>query len=132
VPASPTIIVLPTIPATFPSNISNQWKNYYDNAHKFQLTANSCDNFTAEQPLEFTTENHDTNKFLDGNPITGVYKCKSRVYVEIDRTKNGGIVEKLNGYIISAETIGESSSDGRIYMLFTSLVTGRQYVFFTN
>ncbi|MFN7115574.1 MAG: IPT/TIG domain-containing protein [Saprospiraceae bacterium] len=130
--ASPVVIVLPTIPVAFPPNISNQWINYYDNAHKFQLTANSCNGITEQQILELTAETHDTNEFLNDNPITGVYRCSSRVYVEIDRTKKGGSIEKLNGYIINASTIGESNSDGNTYMLFNSLVTGKQYVFFTK
>lgn len=134
--AAPTLIVIPITPVNFPSSIANQWKNYYDQAHTWLLSTDSgsCDqNFpiVVNQELSFSVENHPTNKFLQENPITGVYKCSSKTLdIIVDRTKNGGIPERYIGRIIAAETIGESSSDGKTYMLLTSQ-TGRQYIFFT-
>lgn len=134
--ASSTVIVIPTFPPTFPDNISNVWKNYYDNDHTFFFSQfNSCTFSTAQQNLDVSSEEqHVKNKFLNKNPITGVYKCGTGTLdITIDRTKNGGTIEALRGLVIRPESIGISSSDagGKKFMLFTSS-SSRQYVFFVE
>jgi|GEM_PF-1020453 hypothetical protein len=138
--ASPTIIVIPLTPSTFPQSIVNNWKNYYDNDHTIQFSnssSNRCGDFVSgqvvfEENLAGSLENHLTNKFLKNNPVTGVYRCSGgSLDIIIDRTQNGGIMERLLGRIITASTIGESNNDGKTYMLLTSQ-TGRQYVFFVQ
>lgn len=133
--ASPTVIITPVLPPTFPSNISNQWINYYDNNHTLTLVQNDdCFGQNEAELDSFSSlESHITNSFLNNNPIAGGYQCQERILeISIDRTKKGGIIEMLAGSVIEAETIGEDDSDGRAYMLLTSKITGRQYVFFRN
>lgn len=132
--ASPTVIIIPTLPSTFPNNISNQWQNYYDNDHVLTIVQSpECDDFTEEGIIEFSSETHKTNKFLNENPITGIYKCSNHVLeIKIDRTTKGGAIEILSGSVVKAETIGEDDSDGKQYMLLSSKITGRQYIFFRN
>lgn len=131
--ASPTVIITPILPPNFPSNITNNWINYFDNDHSLTLSQDGDCFGQEEQEIEFSTENHTTNPFLNNNPITGKYLCKDRILeINIDRTAKGGKVEMLTGSVIEAETIGEDDSDGRAYMLLTSKITGRQYVFFRN
>lgn len=134
--ASPTVIVIPTFPATFPDNISNEWVNYYDKNHTITIVQNEdCFGQTEVQLDSFSSsESHATNAFLNGNPISGTYKCSGErlITLVIDRTKKGGTIDTLDGNIIQPETLGEDNNSGKKFMLLTSRGTGRQYVFFFN
>lgn len=134
--ASPTVIVIPTFPQNFPSNISNQWINYFDNDHI--LTIVQGDDCFGVDEVELSSsscfESHSKNSFLNDNPITGIYQCvgERTVTINIDRRKKGAGIDTLEGSIIEPESVGEDGSDGKGYMLLTSKATGRQYVFFRN
>lgn len=136
--ASPTVIVIPTFPATFPDNISNEWVNYYDKNHVLGIhpafTGITCDNQVLDPESDDSNkEKHSTNAFLNDNPISGTYDCSDgKIVLMIDRTKKGGIIDVLEGKIILPETLGEDNNSGKKFMLLTSRGTGRQYVFFFN
>lgn len=126
--ASPTVIVIPTFPPNFPQSINNVWLNYYDKDHTLNIQPDGfpCDMQTID-PGNF--ENHKTNPFLNNNPITGSYNCNTgKTVLIIDRTKNGGEIDTLDGIIILPETVGESNSITSLFMLLTSRTTGRQFV----
>ncbi|MDX1942790.1 MAG: IPT/TIG domain-containing protein [Saprospiraceae bacterium] len=134
--ASPTVIIIPTLPQNFPSNISNVWQNYYDTNHSLTLVQfDDCFGLNeAELSPSSCIESHATNPFLNNNPIAGVYQCVDEriISLEIDRRKKGAGIDILEGSVIEPESIGEDDSDGKGYMLLTSKNTGRQYVFFRN
>ncbi|MBK7872488.1 MAG: IPT/TIG domain-containing protein [Saprospiraceae bacterium] len=130
--ASPTVIIIPTLPSTFPSNLNNVWVNYYDPNYTLGIFHDDdCFfSFTGILDLnEFSTETHTTNDFLNNNPITGIYKCvDGSLEIRIDRTKKGGTIETYDGVIILPETVGESNNTNSLYMLLTSRSTGRQLI----
>lgn len=132
--ASGTVIIIPTLPANFPDNISNQWINYYDKNHIITIVQNEdCFNQNQVNLDAFSSsESHLSNAYLNQNPITGIYQCKNQrsIIINIDRTKKGGTIDTLEGNIIKAEAIGEDNNNGKRYMLLTSKISGRQYVFF--
>lgn len=127
--ASPTVIVIPTLPNTFPPSVNNVYKNYFDPNHSFGIFVN-CDGVNEEATIaDFAIENHTTNSFLDNNPIKGTYNCdKGTFEITIDRSVKGGGIDKLDGVVISAATLGEPENPNVIYMLFTSRITGRQII----
>ncbi len=127
--ASPTVIIIPTLPAIFPDNINNVYKNYYDPNHTFGIFVN-CDGINAIAKIaDFAIENHTINSFLDNNIITGTYNCnEGTLEIMIDRSAKGGGIDTLDGIVISASTLGETPDPDVLYMLFTSRVTGRQII----
>ena len=127
--ATSTVIVIPTLPNIFPQSVNNVYKNYFDPNHSFGIFVN-CDGVNEEATIaDFATENHTTNAFLDNNPIKGTYNCdKGTFEITIDRSAKGGGIDTLDGFVISAATLGEKPNPNVIYMLFTSRVTGRQII----
>lgn len=130
--ASPTVIITPILPPNFPSNINNQWFNYFDENHTLSIqpnTSSGCD-IQPIVPDEFENkESHTTNPFLDDNPISGYYDCpKGETLLIIDRIKKGGIIDTLDGIIILPETVGEDNNTNSLYMLLISRITGKQLI----
>lgn len=127
--ASPTLIVIPTLPATFPTSVNNVYKNYFDPNHTLGIFVN-CNGSKNKVALEnFAEETHLNNSFLNKNPIAGTYNCSNGSFeITIDRSTKGGIIDILDGKVISAVTLGEIPDVNVLYMLFTSRITGRQII----
>lgn len=127
--ASPTVIVIPTLPTVFPQSVNNVYKNYFDLNHTLGIFVD-CNNAEDKPSLaNFSNEQHLTNPYLNDNPISGTYDCKNGTFeIRIDRSAKGGDIDTLDGVVISASTLGEKPDPNVIYMLFTSRNTGRQFI----
>lgn len=130
VPQSPTVIVVPQAPASFPSGISNEWPNIADPKHKLSLQ----DDINQPGKLaSFSKEIYDNGEipFLDDNPISGVYDIVANtIFIVIDRTaKAGGYRDTLAGQFIAPVPEQPSAS---ATILFVSKRTGRQLVIYHN
>jgi hypothetical protein len=121
-------IVLPTVPTNFPSGISNFYVNAADSDHFINLQPDPDD------PAKIggdANEFHNTNPALGANgnfnPITGTWDAGTNtIYVEIDRTGNGGAVEKFDGEFING--FPGAPANMKRFVLLVSRTTGRQMV----
>lgn len=131
--ATSTVIVIPILPATFPTSINNQWVNYYDKKHRINIQPVSFPCDTQQLQAGFFEE-HDTNVFLNDNPVSGYYDCPNgKTLLIIDRTsKTGGMIDTLDGTLIAPQSVGEDSKSTKLFMILISRITGRQLIINTN
>ena len=123
-------VVLPSVPQTPPSAIGNGWTNAVDAQHRFFLADSTGLDGSRYISEEASTEQHDTNLKLNGNPVKGSWSVNpNKVHLVVDRTQNGGVVEAFDGQFINSYP---SASSGNTFMLLTSKITGRQLVLYAT
>lgn len=133
VPAGPTTIIIPQLPGSLPTGISNAWKNAFDENHFVGLfdLDNGGDGIFDDDPS--SEEQHfGTLDFLNDNPVSGHYDIQdNEIFVVIDRSsKPGGFRDTLTGGFI--KKIPEAPSEAVTMVLLTSSRTGRQLILYRD
>ncbi|MCB0530886.1 MAG: hypothetical protein H6574_01660 [Lewinellaceae bacterium] len=131
------IIVIPTPPASYPTQgIGNLWANaagtFDASGNPDQsvlivegLTVGDVINFDSDYSVEFNS----TDPNLNNNPVSGFANIKTgEIYMEIDRTLKGGVVEHFDGQFIAVPVFLPSNTV--FAMLLVSRETGRQLLLF--